>query len=114
MSCNCKADEGFETPEKSEFFKLTNKEKGKLILHYFFKVLGFLFGILLLPFINLAIIWFMFNTIVLTKDVNILKVMKKIMSKKLKDDDDEDEDDFDELTDDDVIMMDVEDITDKY
>lgn len=115
MGCNCKA-ESFETPEKSEFFKLSNKEKGKLILHYTFKVMGFLFGILLLPIINIAIVWFMFNTIVLTKDVNILNLMKKIISDKVKndDDDDEDDDDFDELTEDDVVMLDVEDITNKY
>jgi len=120
MGCNCKADKGFEPSEKSKFFKLSNKEKGSLILHYFFKVIGFLIGVALLPIINLVIIWFMFNTIVLTKEVSIMKLAKKIMGgKKYTDDDDyydddDDDDDFEELTEDDVIMVDVEDITNKY
>jgi len=115
--CNCKTKDGFEMPEKNEFFKLTNKEKGKLFLHYTFKVLGFLIGILLLPIINIVIIWFMFSTIVLTKDVNIVNLLSKFVGKKNDDDDDDDDDfddDFDDLTEDDVVMVDVEDITDKY
>ena len=117
--CNCKTKDGFEIPEKTNFSKLTNKEKGKLVVHYFFKVIGFIIGILLLPIINIAIIWFMFNTIVLTKDVNVVKLLNKYFTSK-KDDDDEDDDededdvDFEDLTEDDVIMMDVEDITEKY
>ena len=119
MGCNCKADKGFKIPEEGQFFKLPIKEKGKLILHYFFKVVGFLVGVALLPIINLVIIWFMFNTIVLTKDVSIIKLLKKIMGGRKYDDDDEyydddDDDDFEELTEDDVVMVDVEDITDKY
>jgi hypothetical protein len=116
--CNCKADKGFKVPEGGQFLKLPIKEKGKLILHYFFKVIGFLVGVALLPLINLVIIWFMFSTIVLTKEVSIIKLAKKIMGgRKYDDDEDDDEDeddDFEELTEDDVIMVDVEDITDKY
>jgi phosphopantothenoylcysteine synthetase/decarboxylase len=120
MGCNCKTKSGFEVPEKNEFFKLTNKEKAKVFLHYTFKVLGFLVGILLLPLINIAIIWFMFNTIVLTKDVNIVNLISKFVGKKNDDDDDDyddeddDDDDFYGLTEDDVVMVDVEDITNKY
>ena len=38
MGCNCKKN-GFEITEKTNFSKLTNKEKSKLVLHYFFKVI---------------------------------------------------------------------------
>ena len=116
MGCNCKTKNGFEMPEKTNFSKLTNNEKSKLIVHYFFKVIGFILGVLLLPIINIAIIWFMFNTIVLTKDVNVVKLLNKYFTAKKDDDDDDDEDDddFEDLTEDDVIMVDVEDITEKY
>jgi len=113
MGCGCKKD-GFEMPEKTKFSKLTNKEKGKLFVHYFFKVIGFLVGVLLLPIINLAIIWFMFNTIVLTRDVNVANLLNRYFNGKKDDEhDDDDDDDFEDLTEDDVIMMDVEDITEK-
>lgn len=115
MGCNCKTDKGFEPSEESKFSNLTNKEKGGLILHYFFKVIGFLIGIVLLPLINIGIIWVMFNTIVLTKEINVMKLMKSLVkNKRSDDDDDDDDDDYDELTEDDVVMVDVEDITDKY
>ena len=111
MGCNCKKDKGFEIEEKSDFSKLSNKEKGKLVVHYFFKTLGFLIGVALLPLINIAIIWFMFNTIVLTKEVNVIKLFNSLIKNKLDDDDD---DDYDELTEDDVDMVDVDVITEKY
>ena len=118
MGCNCKTNGGFEIPEKTKFSKLTNKEKRQLITHYFFKVIGFLIGVLLLPIINIAIIWFMFSTIVLTKDVNIVKLLNKYFTAKKNDDDDDDfeddDDDFEDLIENDVVMVDVEDITEKY
>lgn len=116
MGCNCKKN-GFEITEKTDFSKLTNKEKGKLVLHYFFKVIGFFIGVLLLPIINIAIIWFMFNTIVLTKEVSVVKLLNKYFSGEKNEDDDYDDyddEDFENLTEDDVIMVDVEDITEKY
>ena len=115
MGCNCKTQGGFETSEKISFLKTSNKEKVKLVVHYFFKIIGFLFGILLLPIINIAIIFFMFNTIVLTKDVNIGRLLGKLIGKKYndEDEDDDEDDDFEDLTEDDVIMLDVEDITEK-
>ena len=115
MGCNCKTKDGFEMPEKTKFSKLTNKEKRQLVTHYTFKVIGFLIGVLLLPIINIAIIWFMFSTIVLTKDVNIVNLLSKFVGKKNDDADDyDDDDDFEDLTEDDVVLVDVEDITDKY
>ena len=67
---------------------------------------------LLLPIINVLIIWFIFRTLVLDKDVNMKEIMTFIANKIKKPDyDDEDDDDFDSLTEDDVVMVDVEDIT---
>ena len=116
MGCNCKTENKFETPEKFNFFGTTKLEKIKLIGHYTLKFIGFLIGVLLLPIINIAIIVFMFNTIVLTKEVSMVNILKRFATKKFNDDyddDDYDDDDFENLTEDDVIMMDVEDITEK-
>ena len=86
------------------------------IIKYSVKTLGFLIGIALLPLINLAIIWFMFETIVLNKDIDLRSVINKyITDKKIKkeeeEEDEEDDDDDYDLTEDDVIMLNVEDIT---
>ena len=71
----------------------------------------------MLPLINIAIIWFMFNTLVLNKDVNIkpllLALGNQFKEKKYEDDDEIDIEEFNELTEDDVVMVDVEDITNK-
>lgn len=88
------------------------------IIKYSVKTLGFLIGIALLPLINLAIIWFMFETIVLNKDIDLRSVINKyITDKKIKkeeeEEDEEDDDDDYDLTEDDVIMLNVEDITNK-
>jgi hypothetical protein len=78
-------------------------------------MVGFIIGILLLPLINVAIVIFMFNTIVLTKEVNMVKIIKRFTNHKFNNNyDEDDEDDFDNLTEDDVVMLDVEDITKKY
>ena len=111
MGCNCKSGQN-NKEQNVKLSELSFKEKIKLFLYYSLKVFGFLVGVLLLPIINIAIIWFMFNTIVLTKEVNIKEFVMKIMGNTLKDDDDDDDDDdFEDLTEDDVIMLDVEDIT---
>jgi hypothetical protein len=58
----------------------------------------------------------MFNTLVLTKEVDIKKIVSDLIGNKFnkKDDDEDDEDnDFENLTEDDVIMVDVEDITEE-
>jgi hypothetical protein len=115
MSCNCKSVNNLETSENVRFLKTNNKEKIKLIGHYILKMVGFIIGILLLPLINVAIVIFMFNTIVLTKEVNMVKIIKRFTNHKFNNNyDEDDEDDFDNLTEDDVVMLDVEDITKKY
>ena len=60
----------------------------------------------------------MFDTIVLNKDIDLRRVINKFVKAnkfftKDDDDDDDEDDEDDELTEDDVIMLNVEDITNK-
>jgi hypothetical protein len=130
MGCSCKTGQAPNSNKKNNNNNINTEfvvyEKNKIIysaIGYFFKTIAFLLGVLLLPIINIAIVWFMFNTLVLTKEVNIKGLFDRLMkSKKFRelskeDDDDDyydgDDDEFENLTEDDVIMVDVEDITDK-
>jgi len=114
MGCNCKNTDGVK-----EYNVLTQNEGvTATIVKYLAKTLGFLVGMLLLPIIMLAIVWFMFDTIVLNKDIDLRLVINKFVKANkffMKDDDDDydDDDDDDELTEEDVIMVNVEDITNK-
>ncbi len=130
MGCSCKAGQTPNSNQKNNNnnvkFEPNNDGRNRIlssVLGYTFKLIAFFLGVLLLPIINIAIIWFMFNTLVLTKEFNIKGLFDRLMkSKKFKelskeDDDDDyydgDDDDFENLTEDDVIMVDVEDITDR-
>lgn len=110
MSCNCKNDKTLEKISNND--EINNKKTTQNIGNYSLRFLGFLITMLLLPIINVLIIWFIFRTLVLDKDVNMKEIMTFIANKIKKPDyDDEDDDDFDSLTEDDVVMVDVEDIT---
>lgn len=131
MGCNCKTGEKPNVNLASKLNSNNDNEnnvkntKLSIVLTYTAKMIGFLVGILLLPLINIAIIWFMFRTLVLNKEVDLKLLFSRMMrSKKIKDlakddedfydeDDDEDDDDFENLTENDVIMVDVDDITPK-
>lgn len=130
MGCSCKTGEKPNVDINSAIVNKENNENVKhknlsLFLSYTAKLIGFFVGILLLPLINIAIIWFMFNTLVLTKEVDVKLLFSRMMrSKKLKDfskddedyyddEDEEDDDEFENLTENDVIMVDVDDITPK-
>ena len=111
MGCNCKSKEGFikEVDDSSAFSK---------IVKFSAKLIGFFIGLLFIPIIILAIVWFMFDTIVLNTEVDLTKIMDKFITKArfFNDDDDEeeyDEIDIDALTENDVIALNVEDITNK-
>lgn len=115
MGCNCKNKKGFSdeqvvndtdnnTPIETTAAKVTK---------YSLKFLGFLVVLAFLPLINLVIIWMIFNTLVLTKEVD-LKPMISFIGRKLKDTP-KDEDDYEgeDLTDtneEDLIMLDVEEL----
>jgi hypothetical protein len=117
MSCNCKADNKLtsqitENKVKQNKFSINNIKKSSTSLLYYLFVL-----ILGLPFINIFFIWFLFKTIVINQNVdvtNLLAIVAKKLNVKIKDeeeDDDDDDDDLEILTENDVILLDVEDIT---
>lgn len=111
MSCNCKT-------QKMEDILSTNSPKlslGSLIGKYTIKIISFILLIALLPLINLVIIWFMFRTLVLNKDVDIKPLLIALGNQfKVKEpDDDIDDEEFEELTEHDVVVTNVEDITNK-
>ncbi len=99
MGCNCKV-----SGNKSEIVpKIKNSVEAKSniqnFIHYSAKIIGFLIGVVLIPFISIAIIWFMFDTIVLSKEVDISFLLKKIIKVNkvimTDDDDEDDEEEFD-------------------
>ncbi len=114
MGCGCKGNASNDNTIK--FGDLTTSAKTRRIGFYLLKGLAFMIGILALPIINIAIIWFMFQIIVLNKSFNVKDIVFKIMGKTLRrdDDDDDDDDDYyelDELTENEVTLLDVEEIT---
>lgn len=114
MSCNCK--NSGEMPQN--YVLEENENLVATIIKYVVKFIGFLVGVALLPLIMIAIIWFMFDTIVLNKDIDLRRVINRFVKANkffTKDDeeDDDEEEDYDDLTEDDVIMLNVEDITNK-
>lgn len=115
MGCNCKNSNDFEYTEKT-----TNKTILDNVVKYSFKTLAFLISLVLLPIIMIAIVWFLFDIIVLNKSVDLGRIVK-IVAKNIKnfnedyddEDYDEDDDEFEEINEEDYIALNVEDITDK-
>jgi hypothetical protein len=113
--CNCK-----NGPSMNEMLEGENENKVKLklgsnILKYSLKTLGFLLFLILLPIINLIIIWFAFNLFVLNKNVDIKQMLMFIGNgfRKTEIEETLTDDELDMLTEDDVYMVGVEDITNK-
>jgi hypothetical protein len=138
MGCGCKTN----SSDKSEQISFNDKSLGSKnnenletnletnkpnpIVNYLFKIIGFFIGLLFLPIIVLAIIWFMFQLLVLNGDVDMKRIVL-VLSSKLKrfnesnvdgiyygdddDDDDEEYDDEEEYDEENYEMLDVEDIT---
>lgn len=112
MGCNCKGNNKNIDSYLGNGTKSTEK-LGPRIGTYILKSLAFVLMIAALPIINLFIIWFIFRTLILNKEVNIKPLLTAIGKKFQDKDEEEDETEFDELTEDDVVMVDVEDITNK-
>lgn len=119
MGCSCKTkkDINFLPNEK---IILPKKKLIDEIKTYTSKTLLFLIVLLTTPIIMCVIIYYMFTTIVLTKDLNIkpflihlAKTMKKTIDAENEEDDDIDDDDYEFLDEEDLIMLNVEDITNK-
>jgi len=112
MSCGCKTNVKYEPNSKGS--NNSNNKKINGFSNIFIKILSFCFMMLLLPIIMLAIIWFIFELIVLNKEIDMKKVLM-VLSSKIKplnegyENDEDDEDD--EFTEENYEMVDVEDIT---
>ena len=111
MGCNCKGGENNDMDSLLAKGGSSNENKAQKISSYIFKGLAFLLSLALLPVINLAIIWLLFRTLILNKDINIKPLLTAI-GNKFKDDkdDDDDDDEYETLTEEDVVMVDVEEI----
>lgn len=105
MGCNCKGQTIDSVENKDN--NLDNKN-GENIVKYFFKFLVFLLFVTFSPIILIGILWLIFKMIVLNDSVDVKPILIKL-GKKFKNIDEDD--DFDELTNDDVVMLNVEDIT---
>lgn len=105
MGCNCKG-QNIDSLE-SKVDNLGNKN-GKNIVKYFFKLLVFLLFVIFSPIILIGVLWLIFKMIVLNDSVDVKPILIKL-GKKLKNNDEDD--DFDGITNDDVVMLNVEDIT---
>ena len=115
MSCGCKAKD-----KENEAKGIKDKEIGKKFLENFIqysvKLVGFAIVIALLPIINVIILIFTFNTVVLNKAIDVKPLVARLadfMKPKKVDDEEDDDYDIETLTEDDVILLDVEDISQK-
>jgi len=105
MGCNCKSDKSVNKTLINE-----NKEKisiTKKIINFALRTIVFLTFILFLPFIITYIIWMLFKTIFLNKDIDIKPLLMMIADKFKIDDEDE----IYETGEDDYVLMDVEELT---
>lgn len=114
MGCGCKTS-GKQEPNIDGSNKKINSGFSNIII----KILAFSLMMLLLPIIMIAIIWFIFELIVLNKEIDMKKILM-VLTSKLKpfnegyeefEDYDEDDEDDEEFTEENYEMIDVEDIT---
>lgn len=101
MSCGCSS--------KTEDKVFSEKTPKELFINYTFKTIGFVLILVLLPVINVLLIWFMFKTFVLGDTINLVQMFEMI-NKKISPKPEEDEDDDEFYTDDDVELLDVDDL----
>lgn len=110
MGCNCKS--GASSTSTSSTKKTESSSAVQTGLKYSAKIMGFLIGVLLLPFIMLGVIWFMFDTIVLNKEVDLTIILKKIVKINKVIFQDDDYEDYEDLDDEEIgyITQNVEEI----
>jgi hypothetical protein len=119
MGCGCKTKKDIDFLPNEEII-IPKKKIIDEIKSYTSKTILFLIVLLTTPIIMGVIIYYMFTTIVLTRDLDIkpfllhlAKSMKKTTDAQNEDDDDDDDDDYEFLDEEDLIMLNVEDITNK-
>ena len=105
MGCGC-SSKSKSSEEKKDAKVLSNQS-------YAVKLIVFSVLVLISPVFLGVIIWVLFRTLVLDKEMDILPLVLKLAGKEPKNEDDEDDDDED-YDEDDVIAVNVEDITNKY
>jgi ATP-dependent Zn protease len=113
MGCGCKTNNNYEPNSEG-----SNNNKKKSFSNILIRLLAFMLIMVFLPIIIIAIIWFVFELVMLNKEIDMKKFIN-VMSSKIKpfnedyeynNDEDDDEDD-DEFTEENYEMVDVEEIT---
>lgn len=111
MGCNCKKGNMDELIKNNGS---SNSISTKTIIKYVLKTFGFILFLVLLPFINVYIIYMVFDMFILNNHTDfkpmILALGKKFSIKEESDEEFLDEDEYNELTEDDVVLMDSEEI----
>jgi ATP-dependent Zn protease len=108
MSCNCKTNSKQIKGKKT----LNPNYKTNFIL----RLISFLIGLIFLPVIMVAVIWFMFDLLMLNKEIDMQKIVMVLTSKikPFNEDDDfsyDENDEDDEFTEENYEILDVEEIT---
>ena len=111
MGCNCKT-------QTEQYSVKTDVKLSKKITNYTLRSIVFLVSLIFLPIILIVSIWFMFRTLVLDKEADIVGIVSSIgnlfISNKDKEDDDDDDDDMEEdYNEDDYELIDVDYTEDK-
>lgn len=105
--CGCKKDKNNVTILENNVTNENVESTFNKVIKYTLKFIGFLIMMVFLPVINLVIIWFIFRSLVLNKDVS-LKPLLLAIGNKFKDPEDEDDNDDDDSEDVEYQMLDVD------
>ena len=114
--CNCKKGVSSDKTSVNED-KLPSKTKA---LNFVVRFLVFLIFLVISPAIYVYTLWIAFNGLVLSKSLNVnetIKLLAKFSKKNImkeEEDDDVYAEEFDSLSEDDVVLTNVEDITGRY
>lgn len=111
MGCSCKNGNTMDEMLSTDKKKITSTQK---VSKYTLKVIAFLLMLLALPLINLYLIWLMFKMLVMNEDIDIKPLLMAIGNKFKNNQEDYDDDDFEEdFNEEDLITVNVEDISNK-
>ena len=117
MGCGCKTNSKYESNYDSSI-KRPDKKITYGISNVILRVIAFTLMMALLPIIMLAVIWFIFELLILNKEIDMKRIVK-VLSSKIKpfnegyeeDEDDDDYEDDDEFNEENYEMVEVDDIT---
>lgn len=110
MGCGCKSDGKSSIKSTTENQTVGNsdnilKKVGNVIL----KIIGFVIFLVMLPIINLFIIKFIFEILVLNKKVDFINILS-FVTNKIKPKDIEDDEDDEEETDEEEVEYELQDV----